>query len=84
MTENLYDDVIKPPEPLPVDEELAAKFGHLVEDAILRARPYQDEKCGTCLYYLDTDKDIAYCWHPKLRIPVGAQWWCQWWEEIAD
>ena len=25
-----------------------------------------------------------YCWHPKLRILVGAQWWCQWWEVIEE
>ncbi len=83
-TEDIYDQVISAPEPVEVDEELAMKFGLLIEDAILRGRPYQDEKCGNCLYYLDTDKDIAYCWHPKLRIPVGFEWWCQWWEEIAD
>jgi len=26
--------------------------------------------------------DISYCWHQKLRILVGAEWWCQWWDEI--
>lgn len=84
MSDNLYDEVIKAPEPQPIDEELAAKLGHLAEDAILRGRPYQDEKCLNCLYYLDTDKDVAYCWHPKLRILVGGEWWCQWWEEIPE
>ena len=24
--------------------------------------------------------DISYCWHQKLRILVGANWWCQWWD----
>lgn len=82
--ENLYDEVIKAPEPQPVDEERSVALGHLAEDAILRGHPYQDERCDNCLYYLDTDKDIAYCWHPQLRILVGGQWWCQWWEEITE
>jgi len=25
---------------------------------------------------------ISSCWHPKLRVLVGGQWWCQWWEAI--
>jgi hypothetical protein len=37
---------------------------------------------GNCLYYLDNDSDLSYCWHPKIRVLVGTDWWCQWWEEI--
>ena len=80
--ENLYDEVISAPEPQQIDEELSTKLGLLAEDAILRGRPYQSEDCHTCVYYLDTDKDVSYCWHPKLRILVGAEWWCPGWEEI--
>lgn len=72
------------PEPNEVDEQKNRELMHLREDSVLRGKPYGDEKCGNCLYYLDTDDDIAYCWHPKLRILVGADWWCQWWEEITD
>ena len=43
-----------------------------------------DERCDNCLYYMDTDKKLAYCWHPKLRILVGAKWWCQWWEKVEE
>ncbi|MCH9816980.1 MAG: hypothetical protein K0U64_11125 [Actinomycetia bacterium] len=75
---------IKPPEPEPIDEELALKLGHLAEDATLRAHPYQDERCDNCLFYLDPSAGLAYCWHPKLRVLVGGDWWCQWWEEIAE
>ena len=39
---------------------------------------------GQFYLYLDTDEKIAYCWHPKLRILVGTDWWCQWWEKIED
>ena len=70
------------PEPKPVDEENAMALAHLVEDAVLKAKPYGDERCHTCLYYLDSDAELSYCWHPKLRILVGGAWWCQWWEEI--
>jgi hypothetical protein len=82
MSEATYD--VGAPEPKPIDEELSVKLGHLAEDAILRGKPNGDERCGNCLYYLDTDKDISYCWHPKLRILVGDPWWCQWWEEIEE
>ena len=34
--------------------------------------------------YIEPDQKISYCWHPKLRILVGGQWWCQWWEKIED
>ena len=70
------------PEPNEVDEQKNRELMHLREDSVLRGKPYGDEKCGNCLYYLDSDDDISYCWHPKLRILVGADWWCQWWEEI--
>jgi hypothetical protein len=81
-TTPVYD--VGAPEPKPIDEELSVKLGHLAEDAILRGKPNGDERCDNCLYYLDTDKDITYCWHPKLRILVGGDWWCQWWEEIPE
>jgi hypothetical protein len=29
-------------------------------------------------------KEISYCWHQKLRILVGAEWWCQWWDKIPE
>jgi hypothetical protein len=55
----------------------------LSERAVLRGHPYQDkERCANCLYYLDPGDEISYCWHPQLRILVGADWWCQWWDAI--
>jgi hypothetical protein len=80
----MADDVLPKPEPKEIDEKLALQLKHLAEDSVLKGKPYGDEKCGNCLYYLNTDDDIAYCWHPKLRILVGTQWWCQWWEKIED
>jgi hypothetical protein len=73
---------IELPEPTEADEELNQKLMHLAQDAVLRAKPSGDEKCQNCLFYLDTSAGLSYCWHPKLRILVGAEWWCQWWEEI--
>ena len=72
------------PEPTEVDELKNRELQHLVEDAVLRGKPYGDERCGNCLYYLDTDADLSYCWHPKVRILVGDDWWCQWWEQIPE
>jgi len=74
--------VIPKPEPKEVDEKLSLQLRHLAEDAVLRGRPNGDERCDNCLYYIEPAEKISYCWHPKLRILVGDQWWCQWWEEI--
>jgi len=72
------------PEPKPEDEKLSLQLRHLAEDAVLRGNPNGDERCGNCLFYLNADEKIAYCWHPKLRILVGGDWWCQWWEAIPE
>lgn len=76
----MADDLPKP-EPKEIDEKLALQLRHMIEDNVLKGVPYGDEKCANCLYYLDPDDKLAYCWHPKLRILVGSEWWCQWWEK---
>jgi hypothetical protein len=79
------DYEIPKPEPKEIDEKLYLELGHLAERAVLRGEPYGDgEKCGNCLYYLNPDAKISYCWHPQLRILVGEQWWCQWWEKAEE
>ena len=79
------DYEIPDPEPKEEDEKLAIELRHLAENAVLKSTPqHGDEKCGNCLYYLEDTQDISYCWHPKLRILVGAEWWCQWWEKIPE
>ncbi len=70
------------PEPKAIDEKNALVLRHLADDAVLRGRPNGEERCQNCLYYLETEKQISYCWHSKLRILVGADWWCQWWDAI--
>lgn len=84
MSEATSGTDLPAPEPQPVDEENTLKLQHLVEDANLKAHPYGEERCKDCLYYLDTDEDLSYCWHPKVRILVDDDWWCQWWEERDD
>jgi len=72
------------PEPTEVDEQLIQDLGHLATDAVLRGKPSGEEKCDNCLFYVDASERISYCWHPKLRILVGGDWWCQWWEEMPE
>ena len=74
------DDTLPVPTPKPIDEKLSLELKHLAADAVLRGEPYGDESCLNCLFYLDSDQKLSYCWHPKLRILVGGSWWCQWWE----
>ena len=72
------------PMPKPIDEARALELRHLADDAVLRAVPNGDERCANCLFYLNPDDELTYCWHPKLRILVGASWWCQWWEALQS
>jgi hypothetical protein len=78
---NMSDYVIPEPEPKPVDEQLSMELQILASNAVLRGRPSGDERCENCRYYLDETADLSYCWHPKIRILVGNNWWCQWWDE---
>jgi hypothetical protein len=84
--EAVTDYEIPKPEPKEIDEKNWLELRHLAERAVLRGEPYgtDKERCETCLYYLDPDNSISYCWHPQLRILVGSQWWCQWWEKIDE
>jgi hypothetical protein len=79
-----YED-IPPPEPKEIDEKNWLVLKDLLERATLKGHPYEGrEQCSNCLYYLDPDDEISYCWHPTLRILVGDTWWCQWWEAIPE
>ena len=69
---DMADDLPKP-EPKEIDEKLALQLKHLAEDAVLKGKPYGDERCDNCLFYLNPDENISYCWHPKLRILVGGE-----------
>lgn len=71
------------PEPDEIDEARSMELRHLSANAVLRATFSGDARCENCLYYLENTADISYCWHPKLRILVGANWWCQWWEKAS-
>ncbi len=82
MSEASYD--VGAPEPQPIDEELSMKLGHLAEDAILRGKPNGDESAAIACTTSTPTRTSRYCWHPKLRVLVGAEWWCQWWEEIPE
>jgi hypothetical protein len=77
-------DALPKPQPKEIDEKNSIELRHLAKDAVLRGRPSGSERCDNCLYYLEPGETIAYCWHPKLRVLVGDQWWCQWWEKIEE
>ncbi len=74
-------------EPKPVDEQNTAALQKLADEVTLKAVPYDDQRCDNChFYHMDpakpTDAKIAYCWHEKLQVLVGAEWWCERWEEL--
>jgi hypothetical protein len=80
----MSDYVIPDPEPKEIDEKLSLELRFMADANVLRGHPSGSEQCDNCLYYLENTADLSYCWHPKLRILVGAEWWCQWWEAIPD
>jgi hypothetical protein len=86
MATTLPDLPADMPQPAPkeIDEKLSLQLRHLSEDAVLKGEPSGEERCKNCLYYSEVDKKISYCWHMKLRILVGHDWWCQWWQEIEE
>lgn len=63
-----------------VDEQKFAAAQRLVRLAALRGSPLEGDSCANCLYYLEPENDIAFCWHEKLQTLVGSQWWCHYWE----
>jgi hypothetical protein len=77
---DVSDYVIPEPEPKEIDEKLSIELRHLADNAVLKGQPSGKERCDNCRYYLEPYRELSYCWHPKLRILVGADWWCQWWE----
>jgi hypothetical protein len=64
--------------------DLPLELQILSSNAVLRGHPSGDERWANCRYYLDETADLSYCWHPKIRILVGDNWWCQWWEEAPE
>ncbi|MCU0273695.1 MAG: hypothetical protein MUE34_10715 [Acidimicrobiales bacterium] len=80
----MSDYEIPKPEPKEIDEKNWLELKYLMDKAVLRGKPQGDERCDNCLYYLNPDDDISYCWHQQLRILVGGEWWCQWWEPIEE
>lgn len=71
------------PQPTEDDERLAEQFLRIKDETNLRGKPEGDQRCDNCHFYEQVDKDIAFCWHEKLEILVGADWWCDRWEEIG-
>jgi len=49
----------------------------------LRGVPLDGDSCATCYYYLEPGADLSFCWHEKLQMLVGSQWWCHHWEMTA-
>jgi len=84
MVDHMSDYVIPEPEPKEIDEKLSIELRHLAANAVLKGKPSGNEQCENCRYFLEPYLDVSYCWHPKLRILVGSEWWCQWWDAIPE
>lgn len=67
-----------------VDEEKFEAIQRVVKVTALRASPVDGDSCKSCYYYLEPDEPMAFCWHEKFQMLVGAEWWCQHWEMTDD
>jgi hypothetical protein len=76
-------DALAPPEPQEIDETRSMELRHVSTETILRSRSSGIQHCENGRYYLEDTVDIS-CWHPKLRILVGADWWCGWWDRASE
>jgi hypothetical protein len=63
-----------------VDDEAFQAVQRRLRLTALRGTPVEGDSCGACYYYLEPDEPLAFCWHEKLQILVGADWWCQHWQ----
>jgi hypothetical protein len=64
-----------------IDEARFADTQRTVKVSALRGAPFEDDRCGSCYYYLEPDAQLAFCWHEKLQMLVGENWWCHYWEQ---
>ena len=67
-----------------VDVARFAEAQRVVKVAALRGTPLEGDRCGNCYYFLEPGADLAFCWHEKLQILVGASWWCHFWEMTEE
>ena len=63
-----------------VDEAAFKAVQRLIRLTALRGSPMEGDSCGNCHYYLEPGEPMAFCWHEKLHVLVGDDWWCQHWE----
>ena len=71
-------------EPSEIDETTSMDLRILASTVSLKGSPSGTERCVNCAYYLEPTADLSYCWHPRLRILVGADWWCERWEPVPE
>lgn len=63
-----------------VDEARFEAAQRIIKIAALRGTPLEGDGCRNCYYFLEPGKSLAFCWHDKLQILVGSEWWCHYWE----
>jgi hypothetical protein len=63
-----------------VDEARFQQAQRALKISALQAAPSDGDSCSTCFYYLESGRELAFCWHEKLQILVGSDWWCHYWE----
>ncbi|MTV25750.1 hypothetical protein FTX61_10050 [Nitriliruptoraceae bacterium ZYF776] len=73
----------RPPlDPVPEDEDRVLALQELLDATELWGEPRRDgpdrgARCDGCAHYLNPPLPLAYCWHPEVRLLVGASWSCR-------
>lgn len=79
-----WEQVGRPDEQPSQEDRTTARRLHVdkVEAQHWLDHPNLDQQCNTCLYYLNPEESVSYCWHPGLQTGVGFDHWCRGWQEI--
>lgn len=63
-------------EPTTEDEHRVLDLQRLLDATGLWGEPRDGRRCDACAHYLNPHLPLAYCWHPDVRLLVGAAWSC--------
>jgi len=48
--------------------------------AELATHPFEHEACAGCIFYAPRFDADGYCAHPEVKLDVGANWWCKYYD----
>jgi cytochrome P450 len=78
------DDSAEVDESPRIDEARFQDVQRVISEAALTGRPTMGQRCSGCHFYLESADPMAFCWHERVQLLVGEDWWCHFWAERDD